>query len=71
LIRDFLGMVLRGASLGRAARHAVGTLASSTPGLDANRARKNAWQFILLGDPTARLRSDEASDRQDVVRSTT
>jgi hypothetical protein len=59
LVRDFLGMVLRGASLGAAARHAFVTLASSPSGLEAARARKNAWQFILLGDPTARLRNEK------------
>lgn len=60
LVRDFVRMLFRGASLGEAARYAVVELASSPTGLDAARARKNAWQFVLLGDPTARLQAIEA-----------
>jgi hypothetical protein len=61
LVREFLRMLLRGASLGEAARYSIMTLVSSPSGLDAARVIKNAWQFILLGDPSARLSHDETN----------
>jgi hypothetical protein len=61
LVREFVRTWLQGGSLGEASRHSILQLISSSSGLDPARVRKNAWQFILLGDPTARPNRSGAS----------
>jgi len=58
LVKEFVRTWLQGGSLGEASRHSILQLISSSSGLDPARVRKNAWQFILLGDPTARPSRD-------------